>query len=67
MMQKRPLPGEDLQWVRDFLQRQGGIQETLEKSRRYLDSGINHIEMFPDSEEKRALVKLADKILHRTY
>lgn len=67
MMQKRPLPEGDLQWVRDFLQTRGGIQETLEKSRRYLDSATSYIEMFPDSEEKRALLKLADKILHRTY
>lgn len=66
MMNKR-LSREDLQWVREFLDRRGGIQETLETGRRYLNTATEHLTAFPDSEEKRALFKLSEKILHRTY
>jgi octaprenyl-diphosphate synthase len=58
---------EDMQWVRDFVERRGGIQKTLETSRKYLETATGHLEVFPDSEEKRALMRLAEKILHRTY
>jgi len=55
------------QWVRDFLHAKGGIQCTLDKSRSYLDKATNHLSLFPDSEEKMGLMKLAQSILHRTY
>jgi octaprenyl-diphosphate synthase len=57
----------DLEWIRKFLDRRGGIHETLEKSRGYLLKARDHLTVFEDSEEKRALLKLADRILHRTY
>jgi octaprenyl-diphosphate synthase len=67
MMRKRPLPAEDLHWVRDFLNRRGGIEQTLVTSREYLDRAKKHLGIFSDSSEKQALVTLADRILHRTY
>ncbi len=57
---------EDLEWVREFLNRRDGISETLLKSREYLTNAVKHLAIFPDSYEKRALIKLSDKILHRT-
>ncbi|MDQ7782397.1 MAG: polyprenyl synthetase family protein [Desulfomonilaceae bacterium] len=67
MIQERSPSDEDLAWVRDFLHIRGGIEDTLEMSRHYLSRASEHLEIFPDSEEKQALAKLADKILHRTY
>ncbi len=58
---------EDLAWVRDFLHRRAGIEEALDMSRGYLHKAVQHLEIFPDSEEKQALMKLADKVLDRTY
>jgi octaprenyl-diphosphate synthase len=58
---------EDLEWVREFLNRRDGISETLLKSREYLTNARERLAIFPDSYEKRALIKLSDKILHRTY
>lgn len=57
----------DLAWVRDFLHRRGGIDETLERGRDYLRLAEDHLAIFPDSEEKRALMRLADRVLRRTY
>ncbi len=58
---------EDLEWVREFLNRRNGISETLLKSREYLGKAVECLAVFPDSYEKSALIKLSDKILHRTY
>lgn len=66
-MMRKKVPREDLQWIRDLLDRRGGIQETLETGRRYLNTATEQLAIFPDSEEKRALLKLSEKILHRTY
>jgi octaprenyl-diphosphate synthase len=67
MMGKKGLTRDDLLWVREFLASRGGIAETLELSRSYLEKATTELAIFPDSEEKRALMKLAEKILHRTY
>ncbi len=57
----------DLQWVRDFLDRRGGISQTLERSRQYLERATDHLRPFAESDEKSALLSLAEKILQRTY
>ena len=57
----------DLEWVRDFLNRRGGIEYTLVKSRGYLREAKELLDIFPVSEEKMALMRLADRVLHRTY
>lgn len=67
MVREKRVSSEDLAWVREFLDRCGGIEETLDTSRAYLRTATRHLDIFPDSEEKQALMKLADKILHRTY
>jgi octaprenyl-diphosphate synthase len=61
------LSAEDLNWVRKFLDERAGIQETLAKSRWYLHKATKYLDIFPISEEKQALMNLADRILHRTY
>ncbi len=67
MIKERSPSSDDLTWVRDFLHRRGGIEETLDISRGYLTKATQQLEVFADSEEKQALLKLGDKILHRTY
>lgn len=57
----------DLEWIRRFLDKRGGIEETIDRSRSYLRKATDHLKGFPDSQEKRAMAKLAEKILHRTY
>ncbi len=57
----------DLVWVRELLQRRRGIEHTLDQARFHLERATRQLETFPDSEEKRALMKLAENILHRTY
>lgn len=67
MIEEKMLSGEDQIWIRNWVERTGGIQQTLESGRAFLEKGTTHLEIFPDSEEKRALMKLAERILHRTY
>lgn len=67
MIQRRRADSKDLDWVRDFLNRRGGIEDTLQQSRIHLHKSTDHLAVFPDSEEKRALLKIAERILHRTY
>lgn len=55
----------DFEWVKDLLSRRGGIDETLEEGRRYLTTATDQLAGFSDSEEKRALMELAERILHR--
>lgn len=67
MTKAKQLADGDLLWVREFLERRGGIEAALEKGRDYLNKAREFLEAFPDSEEKQALNRLADRILHRTY
>jgi octaprenyl-diphosphate synthase len=67
MIRSKRLTDRDLAWVREFLDKRGGIQEALEKSRWYLQNATKYLDIFPESEEKQALMELADRILHRTY
>ncbi|MFA6223802.1 MAG: polyprenyl synthetase family protein [Desulfomonilaceae bacterium] len=67
MIHGKTVTNEDLAWVRKFLDRRGGLTETLSRSRDYLNAAVESLAIFPDSEEKRALIKLSDRILHRTY
>jgi octaprenyl-diphosphate synthase len=67
MLDDGRLSEEDLEWVKDFLNRRGGIEYTLVKSRGFLHRAKECLDIFPASEEKLALMKLADRILHRTY
>jgi octaprenyl-diphosphate synthase len=67
LMRGKELDNSDLQWVREFLGHRGGISETLKRSREYLEKARGNLKVFPESEEKSALMQLADRILHRTY
>ena len=67
MIKEKRLTTGDLEWMRGFLEKRGGIEETLKKSRYYINKAIGRLDIFPLSEEKTALMKLAEKILHRTY
>ncbi|MBM4325684.1 MAG: polyprenyl synthetase family protein [Deltaproteobacteria bacterium] len=67
LIQTRSMADGDLAWVRDFLARGGSIDESLRRSEIYLRKATRRLEIFPDSDEKQALVKLAQKILSRMY
>lgn len=58
---------ENFIWVREFIDRRNGVTETLARSRQYLGKAVDCLSIFPDSEEKTALNKIADRILNRTY
>lgn len=61
------LGDDDLAWIRNLMGCYGGIEETLERARRHLEKGVRFLDVIPDSEEKSALIRLADKVLHRTH
>ncbi len=67
LISEKSITKQDLEWVREFLERRDGITDTLVKSREYLEKATQSLSIFPDSEEKRALIKLSDRILNRTY
>jgi octaprenyl-diphosphate synthase len=67
IIHNRILTNADLEWIRRFIERRGGIEDTLVTTRKYLDIAIKSLDEFSPSEEKTALLKLAERILHRTY
>lgn len=67
MIEARTISDDQLIWLRNFLDRTGGITEALEVSRSYLTKAVDKLAIFPESEEKSALMKLSDRILNRTY
>ncbi len=67
LMRQKQLTDGDLQWVREFLDHREGVAETLNRSRKFLQKATASLEVFSESEEKRALMQLAERILHRTY
>jgi octaprenyl-diphosphate synthase len=66
MLQNGLLDG-DFEWVRELLKQKGGIKDTVTKAHSCLSTATSQLSAFPDSEEKQALTKLAESILHRTY
>ncbi len=58
---------DELTWMRDFLKRTRAVEQTLAIAREYLKKASDELSSFQASEEKAALLKLCDKILHRTY
>jgi octaprenyl-diphosphate synthase len=67
IIHNRMLMTGDLEWIRHFIEQRGGIEETLLTARKYLDISVKSLDEFSPSEEKTALLKLAERILHRTY
>ncbi|MFH0823267.1 MAG: polyprenyl synthetase family protein [Pseudomonadota bacterium] len=67
LLLSKKLAEGDLLWIREFLERRGGMAETLVKSKAYVQRAIDSLDRFPDSEEKRALIGIAHKVLHRTH
>jgi octaprenyl-diphosphate synthase len=65
ILREKQLLDGDLEWVKDLLQRRGGIRETLEESRTFLATASRQLAEFPDSQEKKALERLTERILHR--
>ncbi|MDD3472216.1 MAG: polyprenyl synthetase family protein [Syntrophaceae bacterium] len=67
MIEAKTITDKQLQWLKDFLDRTGGISQCLQIARKYLLNAVEKLSIFTDSEEKLALIKLSDRILHRTY
>ncbi len=67
ILRNRRFEETDFEWIRHFLRDNDGIKYTLEKSRSYVNEAQKQMSLFPDSEEKQALMKLAENILQRTY
>ncbi len=67
MIEARQIDDSELEWLKAFLSDKNGIGYTLERSRSYLDKAMESLKIFPESEEKQSLLKLTDRILHRTY
>lgn len=67
MIAAKAITDKELMWLRSFLDRTGGISGALEVSRTYLATAVDKLALFPESDEKSALMKLSDRILHRTY
>jgi octaprenyl-diphosphate synthase len=67
LIHERRVEEEELAWVRAFLEKTGALDETLARSRRYLELATACLIPFPQSEEKETLAQLAARISKRTY
>jgi len=55
----------DFERVRGIIEKTGGIAYTMEATERYLGTAKQHLESFPPSQFREALLELADYMLKR--
>lgn len=56
---------EDFLKVVEIIERYDGIYQTWLKAKNYIEDAKRHLQLFPDSREKEALMILADYVLER--
>lgn len=56
---------EDFLKVVEIIERYDGISETWFRAKQYIEDAKTHLQLFPDSKEKHALMTLADYVLER--
>lgn len=55
----------DFERVRGIIEKTGGIAYTMEATERYLETARQHLDSFPPSQYRKALLELADYMLKR--
>ncbi len=65
IVRKEQVTGDDFEMIFDLVGKYGGIEYTLEKAKQYSDRSKRHLDVFADSPEKTALLKLSDYIVTR--
>jgi octaprenyl-diphosphate synthase len=56
---------EDFRYVADLVKKRGGIEYAMNRARDFIEDAKENLVEFPDSEEKSALLKLADFVIER--
>lgn len=64
-LKKDTLTGEDVQTVVELIQRSKGIDYTVDVSQGFVDRAKEALSIIPPSQEKEALLELADYAIHR--
>ncbi len=65
VVRKEQITGDDFGMIFDLVGKYGGIEYTLEKAKEYSDRSKRYLDVFSDSPEKAALLKLSDYIVTR--
>jgi len=56
---------EDINYVTDLVKKYGGIEYSMNKAKDFIESAKEKLNDFPESDEKRALLHLADFVIER--
>ena len=61
--------GKEGEWPQllEMIREAGGIEYTIQLSKRYLDKAIQSLEVLPASSEKKSLQMMAQFIMERSY
>ncbi len=62
---KQRITQGDFDRVRKIIEKNGGIAYTMDATRKHLDKAKKHLDIFPASQYKTALLELADYMLNR--
>jgi octaprenyl-diphosphate synthase len=62
---KRRITRQDFNRVRRLIEKKGGIAYTMDATKKHLDIARRHLNIFPASQYKTALLELADYMLKR--
>lgn len=65
IIEQDELSTREFAWVTELVQRQGGIDYTIERARSCVESCRRHLASFPDSRCKEALLELAEYVVTR--
>lgn len=65
VIQSESIKKEDFLKVVGIIERYDGISETWLRAKQYIEDAKRHLQSFPDSKEKHALMILADYVLER--
>jgi len=55
----------EFEYIRDLVLKNGGIEFSLSRARHFSEKAKDHIKNFKDSEEKEALLEIADYVIER--
>jgi octaprenyl-diphosphate synthase len=65
ILKKRTISQKDFEWVSKLMEKYNGIEYASMATEKYLEDAKKHLDLFPASQYKSALLSLADSMLKR--
>lgn len=65
IIESQSIPKEVFLKIVEIIEKYGGIHQTWQKAKQYIEEAKRYLQIFPNSKEKEALLRLADYVLER--